>query len=502
MGDLLVPAAVCQSADFRPRYHIRIGASSEQKNTSSGIFLNFGTLAPATWSSESTALMQPRSLEAKIQSYGSAVKMLRSSMAGSHNFPIPAQYSSWPEEQRAWAETAALSDMGQHMHSVFFKGPDVLRLFADHGVNSFANFRKNNAKQLVLCNEDGFVIGDSVVVALEDDEFEVLGTPVNANWLQFRAEQGKYKVEFDVDPMAPYNTKERRFFRYQIQGPRALQIVEKAAGGSLPAIKFFHVGEFKIAGVAVRALGHTMTRQAGFEIFGPRADGPKVLMALREAGREFGMRENGAISLPTGIEGGWLGLQVPAIYSGEKMRPFREWVSEYGFEGFASLGGSYASENIDDYYTTPWDIGYGHLVKFDHDYVGKAALQKLAAQPPPRQKVFLRWDEQDVARVLASSLFGKENRTKMLGVPYSTYATFPNDQVLIGDKMVGISVISVYTVNVGSWFSMAVVDTQHAIDGQRVDILWGDADTSLRPLATEKHVLTKIGATVSIKALV
>jgi len=428
--------------------------------------------------------------------------MLRSSMSGSHSFPLPAQYSSWPEEQRAWAEGVLLSDMGQHMPSVVVKGPDVLRLFSALAVNSFANFRKNSAKQCVFCREDGLLIGDAVVVALEDDEYEVLGTPVNANWIRYHAELGHYNVEFTDDLPTGMNTGERRFFRYQIQGPRAIAVLERAVGGRIPEIKFFHVGEMKIAGVAVRALNHTMSRKPGFEIFGPRAQGAMVLSVLRGAGAEFGMRESGAISLPcNSYESGWLGLQVPAIYSGESMKPFREWVSEYGFEGFASMGGSFPSENIDDYYVTPWDIGYGRLVKFDHDFIGKAALQKMATQKPRRQKVWLRWNDEDVASVLARSLLGKGGRPKILGVPYSVYSTFQNDSVLFEDEIVGVSVMCGYTVNVGGWSSLAVIDTRHAVDGTRVKVLWGDAKPDLRPLKAENHVLTKIGATVSTKAL-
>ena len=449
--------------------------------------------------------MKPRSLEARIQSFGSPVKMLRSSTAGSHNFPLPAQYSSWPEEQRAWAQSALLSDMGQHMASHVFKGPDVLKLFTALAANSFAGFRKNVAKQCIFCRDDGLLIGDAVVVALEDNEFEVMGIPVNANWIQYQAQLGRYNVELKYDPPSDYhpNPAQRRFFRYQVQGPRALEILEKAVGGPVPAIKFFHVGELSIAGVPIRAISHTMSRKPGFELFGPRAEGAKVLAALRDAGRGFGMRESGAISLPcNSYESGWLGLQVPAIYSGESMKPFREWVGEYGFEGFASLGGSFASDNIDDYYVTPWDIGYGRLVNFDHDFIGKTALQKMASQTPRRQKVWLRWDDQDVARVLTSSLFGNGSRTKMLGVPYSVYSTFQNDSLLVNDQVVGVSVMCGYTVNVGGWSSLAIIDSKHAVDGARVEIVWGDADTSLRPLAAEKHVLTRIGATVSTKALV
>jgi glycine cleavage system aminomethyltransferase T len=344
------------------------------------------------------------------------------------------------------------------------------------------------------------MIGDGVVVALEDDEFEVLAIPVNTDWLQFHAQRGGYDVQVTDDPPTGMNTKERRFYRFQVQGPFAIELLEKAMGGRVPDVKFFHVGEFEIGGLNVRAISHNMVRAKGFELFGPRADGPRILEVLRRAGRSFGMRETGATSLPTSYEGGWVGLQVPAIYSGDDMKPFREWVSEYSFEGFASLGGSFDSPDIEDYYVTPWDIGYGHLIKFDHDFIGRAALEKMAVRPAPRQKVFLRWDEEDCARAVASALVGKGPRTKLLGVPIAVYSTFPNDQVLVGDQRVGISIIGGYSVNVGSWLSLATIESKYAVDGTQVEVLWGDADTSQRPLAVEPHVLTRIKASVSTKA--
>ena len=86
------------------------------------------------------------------------------------------------------------------------------------------------------------------------------------------------------------------------------------------------------------------------------------------------------------------------------MKPFREWLSEDSWEANASIGGSFASGNIEDYYLTPWDLGYGHVVKFDHDFIGRSALERLASQPHKR-KVWLRWSDEDVTRAIASSLF-------------------------------------------------------------------------------------------------
>ncbi len=63
----------------------------------------------------------------------------------------------------------------------------------------------------------------------------------------------------------------------------------------------------------------------------------------------------------------------------------------------ASLGGSFYSDDIGDYYLTPYDLGYGPFVKFDHDFVGRAALEKMAGNQK-RKKVTLVWNGEDVER--------------------------------------------------------------------------------------------------------
>jgi syringate O-demethylase len=59
-----------------------------------------------------------------------------------------------------------------------------------------------------------------------------------------------------------------------------------------------------------------------------------------------------------------------------------------GYEGSASIGGSFSSASIEDYYFTPWDLGYGSYVKFDHDFIGREALEEIA-DGEHRQKVTL-----------------------------------------------------------------------------------------------------------------
>jgi glycine cleavage system aminomethyltransferase T len=38
------------------------------------------------------------------------------------------------------------------------------------------------------------------------------------------------------------------------------------------------------------------------------------------------------------------------------------------------------SKNIEDYYTSPWELGYDGFTSSTHDFIGKDALQTMAQQ--------------------------------------------------------------------------------------------------------------------------
>jgi vanillate/3-O-methylgallate O-demethylase len=388
------------------------------------------------------------------------------------------------------------------MTDVYFDGRDVKRLFSDVGVNSFATFGAGKAKQLVCCNEDGYLTGDAILFAWSDHRVSLVGTPLLPNWVQSHAERGGYDVEITRDERTVENKGNRLLFRYQIQGPLAGQIVEKAAGGPIGRIKFFNIGEFTIAGVPVRALNHTMIgvpgqELTGLEITGPSGQGPAVLEALLRAGEEFGLRQGGAISYPTtALESGWWGSCVPAIYAGEGAKGHREWLRGAGFEGTASLGGSFVSDDIRDYYLTPWELGYGRTVKFDHDFIGRSALEQMKDQPH-REKVWLIWNDDDVARVMTGSLFGGQQRAKYLNVPSGGYVTLQYDEVRAGDRLVGLASRPMYTVNIGHIASLAAIDEAEARDGAEVTVIWGEPDGGASRPTTERHVQVPVRATIS-----
>jgi vanillate/3-O-methylgallate O-demethylase len=450
--------------------------------------------------------MANQSLQDLIDAAGGALPMLRRGSGAAYPFPIPPEFTSWRDEQAAWKTTAVMFDQSHHMTDIYFRGPDVARLLSDVGVNSFATFGRGKAKQFVACSAEGHVIGDAILFGLEEDQVSLVGGPIVPHWVAYQAETGGYDVEVVRDERTLANPHGRRVFRYQVQGPEALRIVEQASQGTMPSIRFFNIGEFAIAGCPVRALNHTMTgipgqELTGLELWGPVDSGGEVLATLLSAGKDFGLRQGGAISYSTtAVESGWLGMPFPAIYADESLRPYREHVMADSFEGAASVGGSYNPDEVTDYLCTPWDLGYGRLVKFDHDFIGSDVLKEHALEPH-RQKVWLRWNDDDVAGILIHSVFGSGPRPKFLRIPYTAYSSFEYDSVLSGDRLIGLSNRCNYTVNVGGWHSLALIDAAAAVDGAEVPLLWGEPEGAPLKPAIGPHVTTRVRATVSTKPL-
>jgi glycine cleavage system aminomethyltransferase T len=441
--------------------------------------------------------MSDQSLEAAVTATGSAVEFLRNAQARPHTFPVRAEFSNWRSEQSSWRESCALLDQSHHMTDLFLRGPDALGLLERLAVNSFANFTPGKAKQYVAVNADGFMIGDAILFHLPDGSFDLVGHPMVLDWVQFHAVSEQLDVELERDENSIVRSAgPPKQYRFELQGPTAAAIIEQLTGRPLPDVKFFHMASFEIAGLQVDALRHGMAGQPGFELFGPWEHGERIREALLDAGREHGLVQVGSRAYSTAnLESGWVPAPLPAIFSGQQTRSYREWLPAVSA---GSLAGSFNSTQIEDYYLTPHELGYGKVISLDHEFLGRDAL--AAIDGGFREKVTLLWNPEDLATVIGSVL-QEGDAAKFIEFPKARYGLYQVDTVLCDGEQVGVSHDCGYIYNERSFVSLASLDSTQAPAGSEVTVLWGESPNSHKP-AVEPHAQVAIRATVAPAPLV
>ncbi len=440
--------------------------------------------------------MAPASLETLIGKAGGALNLLRGSNLGPYVFPgIPPEFSNWRAEQRAWQDSVALLEQSYHMTELHLHGSGVIPFLSELALNKLDPFQVKRAKQIVLAGHDGNYLADAILFREDEAFFRVVGAPFASDWLLYNADKTSHDVSAVKDDNWSVGQRPRHSFRLQIQGPNALPLMQEVTGGTLPEIRFFHMGDMTIAGKPVRALRHGMAGTPGFELYGAWDDQQAVRAALEKAGENHGMRKVGAMAYSTTAQhSGWMPMPIPAIYSSAEMKPYREWLNAYFLESVASLGGSLVSDKIEDYYVDPIELGYGGLVDWNRDFVGSAALKEKKANQR-RAKVTLVWNDEDTARVMADAIYQRDGGAQYVAMPMPMYATFQADALTRGGNNVGISTWPGFTALNSKMISLGLVNIEDAEPGTELTLLWGEPGSQRRTV--DPHTLREIRVTVA-----
>lgn len=440
--------------------------------------------------------MTTETLAQAITRAGNPVELLRNQDWPSITFPIKPEFTNWRDEQRAWSSTVAIMDQSHHMTQLFLWGADLIPMLSAISPNTFATFRAGIAKQLIAVNQAGYLIGDGILFYNSDDAegLVLIGHHILIDWVRFNAEKAQAGGK-DVHHRLEANSAMRggvdpTFYRYELQGPEADKVMQKL-WGTIPEVKFFHIADVEIAGKEVKALRHGMAGQPGFEFYGPYADGPAIIAALQEAGAEYGITMVGAKAYSSSpLESGWVPTPFPAIWD-DDFAEYREWLPA---ARAGSIGGSLYSTDVHDYQFTPFDLGLGRSVKFDHDFHGREALEKHAASPS-RRKVTLLWNADDVAAIVKSQI-EPGIPAKFLDFPKARYGFYQMDRIELGGELVGISTDAGYIAYDQLCMSLATLDTG-VPEGAVVEVVWGEDPISHKPQVDQKHRQVRIRATVA-----
>lgn len=374
------------------------------------------------------------------------------------------EYTDWMDESMSWKQTCSIGDWS-FLWERRFKGRDALRLFSDTSVNSFQTFDVLQSKHVTHCTEQGKVIAEGILTRLAEDEFMLFGR--GTFWVDYVRRHGNYDVQSAAED----------WFNFQVAGPTALAVLEKACGQSLRDVKFMRSGEIEIAGCKMLALRQGMSGEIGFELQGPSAKAKDVYDAVLRAGQEYGIRKLGGRAVfinhleacfPTIITD-----YLPAIFEPD----MAEYLAEFkaAMPAFAStfnIAGSFEADAISAWYRSPIELGWGKNIKFDHDFIGRAALEKEAANPR-RSIRTLVWNADDVVDVYAS-LFRQGAAYHFMEMPRDQRGFMYADKVMRDGKEVGVSTSRGYSYYFRQMLSLCVLDVACAEIGSEVSVIWGN----------------------------
>jgi glycine cleavage system aminomethyltransferase T len=374
------------------------------------------------------------------------------------------EYTDWLDESMSWKDSCYIGDWS-FLWERRFKGPDAIKLFSDISVNSFAKFDVGQSKHVIHTNKGGKVIHEGILSRLDSEEFMLFGR--GCFWADYKLRHGKYDATSKADD----------WFNFQVSGPTAIYVVEKACGQSLRDVKFMHSGKIKIKDHDVLALRQGMAGEIGFELQGPTEHSKEVYDAILEAGKEFGLRRLGGRAVFINH----LEACFPTIITDYCPAMFDDDMAEYRAEfeaampGFATtfnIAGSFEGKQISDWYRSPVELGWGKNVKFDHDFIGRAALEPEVAKPKRLMRTLI-WNADDVVDVYAS-LYRKGQPYDYMEMPRDQRGFMYADKVMKDGNVIGVATSRGYSYYFRQMLSLSTIDVEHAEPGTEVSIVWGN----------------------------
>ena len=374
--------------------------------------------------------------------------------------------------------------------------PRRAALLSGLAVNSFDGFVPGKAKHFVPCTPEGYVIGDVILFALAEDTFNLVGRAPALNWVTYHAETGDFDVSVELDQRTALRTDGRRkHYRFQVQGPNAMQVTEKALGAAPPELKFFNITHVTIAGKDVGALRHGMVGQPGWELFGPWDDRDAVLEALLDAGEEFGLRRAGGRAYSSNtLESGWIPSPLPAVYSGEGMKLPR-----------VAAGDGLRGDRVDrrqlrlgrDRGLLPHALGPRLRRATSSSTTTSSAGRRSRRWPTATTARRSRWrSTTTTSRARSGRCSRRPDRAKFMDWPSAVYSMHPYDRVTVDGETAGLSTWIGYSANEGRMLTLAILDAEHAEPGLEVTLVWGEEDGGTEKTTVEPHVQTELRAVV------
>ncbi len=249
-----------------------------------------------------------------------------------------------------------------HMGDIRLAGPQALAAVQHISMNDASRLAIGQAQYSALLYPNGTFVDDVIVHRLGKDEYLLV---INAgtrekdfSWVRDNTRRFDCAVENLSDD----------FTQIAIQGPKAVDLLQKLTDADLSAVKFYWVTRGRLCGLNNTLIGRTgYTAEDGFEIYVPSDEetSARVWYEIVQAGKEFGV-------VPCG-----LGAR-----------------NTLRLEGKLPLYGHEISDTIN-----VWEAGLDRFCKMEKpEFIGREALERAKAAGIKRTLVGLEMRERGIAR--------------------------------------------------------------------------------------------------------
>jgi len=309
---------------------------------------------------------------------------------------MPVQYGSIIEEHRTVRERVGLFDLS-HMGELYVEGPEAGPALAEALVTDPPSLTVGRAHYSMICTPEGGIIDDLIVYRLGEARFLVIANAGNA------AIVSDALAERLTGFRAILDDRSLAMGLLAVQGPLAADVLAPLTDVDLAGLRYYAAAEGTVAGIAGLVARTGYTGEDGFEIFVDTARTAALWDVLLAAVRARG-------GLPIGL-GARDTLRLEA--------------------GMPLYG------NELDLATDPYQAGLGRVVKLAKpaDFVGRAALERIAREGPSRRLVGLVVEGRGIARHgypvssggRRSGVVTSGTQSPTLGIPIAMAYVAPGD---------------------------------------------------------------------------
>lgn len=218
-----------------------------------------------------------------------------------------------------------------------------------------------------------------------------------------------------------------------------------------------------------------MTGTLAYEFRGPVEVGPEVYSLICKAGKEYDIKRLGWKTYTVNhLEGGFPQMSV-GFLTAAIIDPVFMKIPELASVGSQPCTGSIDPANTRARLRTPGEVDWMWMVKFDHDFIGRKALEKEMAHPK-RKIVNLKWNVEDIMDIYRSHFTAGEDY-KMLEMPCSPPQPAGGHADLVttlDGKEIGVSTCTTYSYYYHDLLSQCIIDVEESALGNEVLVHWGD----------------------------